>query len=216
MAGTGNALYAHFLVSAFEGAVKLGGATHQTFKMALLKTTYTAVAGLKSHVHYSTISGEEITGTGYTAGGATLATPTLTLTAANTWSVARASTTTYPTGAFVRPVTVNGYLYRAAHAGKSGSTVPTFPTITGETVADGTVEWTCCGADILVWTSGDATWNTATFTASYGAIYASLSTATTSPLVRLLTFSPVLAPSAGTEIVLPNASSGWFAFSPPS
>lgn len=42
-------------------------------------------------------------------------------------------------------IVVNGYVQVVTTAGTSGGSMPTFPTITGNTVADGTVIWTCQG-----------------------------------------------------------------------
>lgn len=42
-------------------------------------------------------------------------------------------------------IIVNGYVQRVSFAGTSGSSIPTFATIAGDTVTDGTVIWTCDG-----------------------------------------------------------------------
>jgi len=43
----------------------------------------------------------------------------------------------------VTPVTPNGYYYLCTTAGTTGGSEPTWPTTDGQTVADGTVTWTC-------------------------------------------------------------------------
>ena len=43
----------------------------------------------------------------------------------------------------VQPTTNNGYIYQCTTAGTSGGSEPTWPTTIGNTVADGTVTWTC-------------------------------------------------------------------------
>jgi hypothetical protein len=58
-----------------------------------------------------------------------------------------AATTSYAVGYNARPVLANGLKYICTTAGTSGSTQPTFPTTIGATVVDGTVTWTCAGAD---------------------------------------------------------------------
>lgn len=55
----------------------------------------------------------------------------------------RAASTAYTLGTLVRPATVNGYVYKCTTAGTTAATAPTFPTVPGSTVTDGTVVWTC-------------------------------------------------------------------------
>lgn len=43
----------------------------------------------------------------------------------------------------VRTSTANGYRYKATVSGTTGSSEPAWPTTIGNTVADGTVTWTC-------------------------------------------------------------------------
>jgi hypothetical protein len=63
---------------------------------------------------------------------------------------ARANTTAYDLGDYVTPATPNGYYYKATTAGTSGASAPTYPTVIGNTVTDGTVVWTCAGKTTLV------------------------------------------------------------------
>jgi hypothetical protein len=53
------------------------------------------------------------------------------------------ATTAYSLGAFRRPTTANGFRYEVTTAGTSGGAEPLWPTAVGNTVADGTVVWTC-------------------------------------------------------------------------
>lgn len=53
-----------------------------------------------------------------------------------------AASTAYDVGDKIMPSTSNGFFYECATAGTSGETEPTWPTSNGETIADGTVEWT--------------------------------------------------------------------------
>lgn len=53
------------------------------------------------------------------------------------------ASTVYALGAFAKPVTQNGYHYEVTTAGTSAATEPTWPTVVGNTVVDGTVTWTC-------------------------------------------------------------------------
>jgi len=45
-------------------------------------------------------------------------------------------------GSWVKPTTPNGYYYFCSVAGTVGSTEPTWPTVIGATVSDGSAEWT--------------------------------------------------------------------------
>lgn len=58
-----------------------------------------------------------------------------------------AATTAKVVGNSVRPTTSNGLKYICTTAGATGSSEPTWPTTIGGTVTDGTVTWTCAGAD---------------------------------------------------------------------
>lgn len=205
MAAASN-LYASTLAQALEGNIKW---TTGTIKMALLSSSYSPALG--TQVHYSDVSADEITGTGYTAGGATVPSPTATVTAANSWATTWAATTAYTYGQVVRPATGNGYLYMASTAGTSGSTAPSFPTVVGETVTDGTVVWTCMGESITVYSSGSVSWASSTITASYAVIYdATSGTTTTEPLINLQTFAASESDSNGTFVVAPDSVYGWF------
>jgi hypothetical protein len=205
-------LYANALPQAFAKNINL---TSDTLKMALLGSGYTP--NLTTNIHWSDISTNEITGTGYIAGGVTLTSPTLTLTAANSWATTWAATTGYTYGTIIRPVTGNGFLYRCVGSGTSGSSAPTFPTTAGVTVADATVTWACLGDAALVFSTASATWTTATFSASYAVIYdAQTGVSTTEPLLVLNTFGSSQSPSGVNFTVSPDPVLGWFVFSPPA
>lgn len=76
-------------------------------------------------------------------------TPAPTVVPAQASAPARANTTAYALNAYVTPATPNGFYYKATAAGTSGGTIPTFPTVIGQTVTDGTVTWTCAGRTTL-------------------------------------------------------------------
>ncbi len=211
MAASAN-VYALALKNAWLGSIAL---TTDTLKMGLLGSGYTP--NLTADNHWSDISAHEISGTGYTAGGVALTSVTLTLTAANSWSVSWAATTAYTYGQIVKPSTPNGFLYRCVAAGTSGGSAPTFPTVVGQTVVDSGVTWACLGDAALVFTSATPQWTSATFTANYAVIYdAQSGTPSAEPLIVLNTFASAQSPAAQTFQVVPDPVLGWFVFSPPS
>ena len=57
---------------------------------------------------------------------------------ASTW----VTITAYALGDWVEPTVPNGYIYKATVAGTADVGEPTFPTVVGDTVVDGTVTWT--------------------------------------------------------------------------
>lgn len=131
----------------------------------------------------------EVTGTGYTAGGVTLTSKTATLTAANSWGTSRANSTAYALGDVVRPATGNGYLYQAVAAGTSGASVPTYPTVVGQTVVDGGAIWVCKGRAVVAVDCADPSWASASITARTIVFYKDTGSAATSQLIAYDTFA---------------------------
>lgn len=213
MAASAN-IYASAEKNAWQGGINL---TSDTLKMGLLSSAYTP--SLTTDAHWSDVNSHEITGTGYTAGGAALTSVTLTLTAANSWGTTWASATSFAYGAIIRPNPGNGFVYRqvAAAGGTTAGSAPTFPTVTGETVADNAATWACLGDAVLVFSSAMVTWTTATFSASYYVIYdAQSGTPSAEPLIVLGTFASVQSPAAQNFEVIPDPALGWACWSPPS
>lgn len=156
-----------------------------TIKAALLTNAHTP--NFDTHETFDDVDGDEVSGTGYTAGGATLGSKTITYTAADSWGTARANTTAYSLGDIVRPATGNGHLYRAIVAGTSAGAPPTFPTVSGQTVTDGTVTWAEIGRGVTQIDAADPQWTTSTISnIKYLVIYKSTGTPNTSPLIALL------------------------------
>lgn len=160
---------------------------------ALLLASYTVGSTADTAQYLSDVVtagvGVEATGggnTGYTAGGQALTSKTVTYTAANSWSTQRANSTAYNAGDVVRPASANGYVYQATTAGTSGGSVPTYPTVIGQTVVDGGVTWTCVGRGVLVVDAADPSWTTinpGTLTAAYVLFYKDTGTPSTSPVI---------------------------------
>jgi hypothetical protein len=142
----------------------------------------------------------EVSGTGYTATGNTLASVAASFVASNSFSLTRANSTAYALGQFVRPATGNGSLYKAIVAGTSAGTVPTYPTTLGGTVVDGGVTWECVSnTGAYVFDAADTSWTTATITARYAVVYDSTPASdATRPLIGYLDFVSDQTSTAGT------------------
>lgn len=166
-----------------------------TIKAALTTATYTPDP--LTHQFFSSVT-NEVTGTGYTAGGVTIGSKTTTLTAANSWGTSRAATTAYVVGDVVRPATGNGWLYQCVAAGTTGAGLPTYPTVVGQTVVDGTVTWVNVGRAIFVLDFADPQWASATITGRTIVLYKSTGTAATSPLIGYDTLAADVASTNGT------------------
>jgi hypothetical protein len=157
--------------------------------------TSTYAPNQDTHAFVSDLTNELGAGGGYTAGtvsggGLAIASPTVTYTAANSWGTARANSTAYALDDVFRPASANGFLYRVAVAGTSAAAPPTFPTVLGTTVADGTATIECVGTGVIVLGCTDPTWSA--FTAG-PCRYAVLSDRTsganaTNPLVGYVDF----------------------------
>jgi hypothetical protein len=157
-----------------------------TFKAMLVTSAYTYSS---AHDFQNDIT-NEVTGTGYTAGGATLTSVTWTQTDANSWATSRANSTAYTLGQVVRPATGNGYLYQVVVAGTSGGSIPTYPTVIGQTVTDGGVTWSCFAQSIYAFDCADLSWPASTITAARKVIVydATPGTSATNPLVGYVDF----------------------------
>jgi hypothetical protein len=185
-------LYAPVYTSLVGGLINFGT---DTIKAMITTSTYTPDP--LTHQFKSSVT-NEVTGTGYTARGATLASKTSTLTVANSWATSRANSTAYALRAIVRPASANGYLYEAVVAGTSGGTVPTWPTVVGATVTDGGVTWVNRGRAVLVLDFADPSWASSTITGRTVVVYKDTGTDGTSPLIGFDTNASDVVSSAGT------------------
>lgn len=186
-------LYTNFLRIALNAEVDLDDGMFFT----LHGSGYTLNRAVDDYANDAT--SELGTSGGYTAGGQAAGVVSRTHTVANSWATTRAASTSYTVGDVVRPVSANGFLYRATNSGATGASLPTYPTVLGQTVTDGAVIWECYGIAITVLTAANAPTWASPFTAT-GIRYVVLSdkttgVASTSPLVAV---ADLVADQAGT------------------
>jgi hypothetical protein len=118
-------------------------------KAMLLTASYTPNPAVDSV--YADISANEVTGTNYTAGGAAVAGQAVTITAANSWSVARATSTAYTLGQVVRPAATNSFVYRCTVAGTTAADVaPTAATNASPAVVTAAANGLANGNRVLI------------------------------------------------------------------
>lgn len=165
-----------------------------TIKAAITTSAYTPTL---AHDFFNDIT-NEVVGTGYTAGGATLASKTATLTAADSWGTSRANSTAYVAGDVYRPASANTFVYQCIAAGTSAGSPPTFTTTVGDDFADGTATFTCRGRYVFTLDAADPSWTTSTITGRTVVIYKSTGTASTSPLICWDTAGADVSSTAGT------------------
>lgn len=184
MAVTGK-FYPSFFVTGLNKEIDFGT---DSIKGLLVTSSYTYSG---AHDYHNDITNEVAATGGYTAGGQSLGTCTVTLTLADAWGTQRANTTAYELGAVVRPASANTYLYQASTAGTSGGSVPTYPTNVGGTVTDGTVVWTNVGRAIVALDDDGSNlqWASSTITARGLIIYDDTpGTSATKPLIAHVDF----------------------------
>ena len=180
------------LLSLFAGEINYGS---DTIKAMLTTSAYTFDP--LTHRYKSSVT-NEVSGTGYTARGATLAGKSTTFTAANSFGTSRANSTAYALYDVFRPASANGFLYQVDAAGTSGGAPPTFPTVIGDTVADGTAEISCVGIGIMQVNATDPTWPASTITARTVVIYKDTGVDATSPIIFADTLAADVSSTNGT------------------
>jgi hypothetical protein len=100
--------------------------------------------GWRYRIKYSQASTGYLSGYYNTVSGrATL----MTAKAAIAWATTPGATTAVTQGTICHPDTANGYVYICTVAGTTGSAAPTWPTVLGTTVTDGTATWRCHAKD---------------------------------------------------------------------
>lgn len=192
--------YANAFVTAFN---KEADFDSDTMVETLHTATYTP--DLAAHKYVSDLTNEVAAGGGYTTGGQTVTSCSKTLTAANSWTDQWTLSHAYAADFVVRPTSGNGFVYRAAVAGTSSASQPTWPTVIGTTVTDGGVTWECVGRRVLVLTGTFPSWTSSTITARYLVLSdRTPGTAATQPLFGLVDFGSSLSSSNGPFTYTPS------------
>ncbi len=169
-----------------------------TIKVALTTSSYSPSQA--THDYFDDVT-DEVTGAGYTAGGATLASKTIAYAASSTLT-AWAANTAYVVGDVVRKTADNGHCYRCIIAGTShAATEPTWPTVTGQVVTDNTATWAEYGAGIVKLDATDTSWTNSTITARIAVIYVATGTASTSALLGYVDFGADKTTTDGTFLL---------------
>lgn len=197
--------YANIIPQALAGNIKL---PIDATNLALLTSAYTP--NFVTDVHWADISSHEAAGTGYTTGGLLLAHPALTLIQANSWAASWAAGHPQNYADIIRPSAPNGYLYMAANTGTTGGHVPTWPTVAGASVTDGTISWVCLGSWATVYKTDPAFWSSLTLTARYAVLYDTVSNV----LLACQDFGSPQSPAAQPLQVSPDPVGGWLVWPP--
>lgn len=200
-------VYAHCKAELIQGAFNSGTDTWK----CMLVDGYTP--NFDTDAFYTDISSDEVSGTGYTAGGETLSSITVGSSGAPivaaSWGLQWAATTAFKLGQIVRLPTSNNYLYKCVVAGTTGGSQPTWPTVPGETVTDSGVTWLCIGTSATPVSAANPSWSSATITATGAVIYKSTGTGSSSRLIAYVDFGGTVTSTAGTFTVTFDANCGF-------
>lgn len=136
----------------------------------------------------------------YISGGKAITGRSVSGVAANSWASVWTANTAYAAGAVIRPTSGNGHVYLAQNAGITDSTQPTWPTVVGQVVTDGTMVWNTCGSYVTALIADDPQWDNITFSAAgYLAIYSRTpATDATRPLIAVIDLGGSQSITAGT------------------
>jgi hypothetical protein len=165
-------LYRQAQLSAWSGQVNWAGGT---ITATLHGSGYTP--NLDTHRFVSDLAGELPTSAGYTIGGKVLSGRASAYLPAGSWPDTWAPVTGYVIGQVVRPALTPTMLFRCYAGGTSGSAAPTWPSIAGATVTDGTASWSAVGSGAVALSAAALQWPS--FSASFR--YIVLSDRTGSP-----------------------------------
>jgi hypothetical protein len=208
-------LYANFWAQIL--AAKSIDLDTDTIKMSLHTSTY--APNLTTDDFFNDATNELATAGGYTAGGVTLANKATSLVLADSWTRSRANATAYRVGELVRPATGNGFVYICSVAGTSGGSIPTYPTVVGREVTDGTVVWTCAGVRVFRFTSDPVVWAAPFSAGPFRRAVMRVDTAgadSTDPLIMVGSYPSDITGLDGSHTITPDAANGWVSIPLPS
>jgi hypothetical protein len=127
-----------------------------TINLMLLTSAY--VPNQPSHTDKSDVVANEVSGTGYTAGGQALTSKTVMYVDSSVPAATWTALTAYTAGQVVQgSVNGAGYIFKCTTAGTSLATAPTFNlTLDGTTTDGATLVWTCVGQIATAWAATHA------------------------------------------------------------
>ncbi len=172
-------------------------------KLQLHTATYTPD---HTHDYHADLTNECPATGGYATGGVALSGVAIAVVddaAVSAW----AATTAYNVGQIRRPLAgANGFIYRVAVAGTSGGSAPTWPTVVGREVADGSVVWTCVGIGLVKLDFNDPSWASSTITARYAIIVDTTpGSSATNPVIGYCDFGSDVSTNNGTFLITIDA-----------
>lgn len=177
-----------------------------TIKCALLTNGYSPS---DADEFFSVVDANETSGTGYTAGGATLGTKTAAVVEDQSIT-AWAGTTAYVEGDIVRPSTANGHIYMCVVAGTTAAGEPTWPTEPREAVTDNTVTWVEVGSAYIKLSSANVQWANSTITARYAVFYKTGTAGVDDYVIGYIDFGQDESSSDAAFTLQPDSDLGWF------
>jgi hypothetical protein len=146
-------LYRQAQLSSWSGRVNWsGGAITAT----LHRDTY--IPDLDADQFVSDLSGELITGAGYTLGGKVLTGRSSSYITAADWPTAWKQNTAYAAGQVVCPLLNPVLLFRCYAPGTSGNAAPAWPDVPGASVGDGSAAWSAIGSGAVALKAATLSW----------------------------------------------------------
>jgi hypothetical protein len=203
-------LYANAQLAAWSGQVNWAS---DTIVATLHSASY--APNLVTNAYVSSLSGELATGGGYTQGGAPVTGRAASYLPAASWPDIWAPVTSYVVGQVVRPALSPSVLLYCYQAGASGASAPSWPSVPGAVVTDGTAAWSVIAPGAVALTGSPLLWSS--FTASFRYIVISdrsNGSSSAQPLIALCDMGSTVTGTGGNLSVSPDLGSGSGVFVP--